>query len=126
MYTVRECTKAINNITELEDFYDNVREIIGYNKGIFWEDHQIKSLQRKADAQYNKLLGHRLFNLLDTYEVNDDETTVEDCVHAISEDSIDVVRYLHLLYTDLTGDKTGIFDIYELIKLCEKGGGDDA
>ena len=44
--------KAIQNITKQGGFYDAVRDIVGFSDGVFWEDWEIKSLQRIADARY--------------------------------------------------------------------------
>ena len=52
---VKEATRKINTLTETPGFYDKVREIVGFNDGVWWEDCEIKKLQRVADARYTKL-----------------------------------------------------------------------
>lgn len=49
--------QKINEITEKEGFYEKVRQIVGYYDGVFWEDWDIKHLQRVADARYRELGG---------------------------------------------------------------------
>ena len=53
---VKEATRKINTLTETSGFYDKVREIVGFNDGVWWEDCEIKKLQRVADARYTKLI----------------------------------------------------------------------
>ena len=45
----------IEKINKQGDFYDKVRDIVGFSDGVFWEDWKIKSLQRIADARYIEL-----------------------------------------------------------------------
>lgn len=50
--------KAKSEIEKIEKqggFYDVVRDIVGFSEGIEWEDWEIKSLQRIADARYIEL-----------------------------------------------------------------------
>ena len=47
--------KAIEKIENQSGFYDVVRDIVGFSEGVWWEDWEIKSLQRIADAQYIEL-----------------------------------------------------------------------
>lgn len=59
-YTLSKCIDEIKAIDNIEDFYDKVREIIGYNDNEWnnnfgWEDNEIKKLQRVADARYEEL-----------------------------------------------------------------------
>lgn len=44
--------KAIEEIENQSGFYDMVRDIVGFYNGTYWEDWEIKSLQRIADARY--------------------------------------------------------------------------
>jgi hypothetical protein len=44
--------KAIEEIENQSGFYDVVRDIVGFYNGTYWEDWEIKSLQRIADARY--------------------------------------------------------------------------
>ena len=55
--SVYTAEKKINELTEVEGFYDRVREIVGYYDGVFWEDWDIKHLQRVADARYHEIGG---------------------------------------------------------------------
>ena len=45
----------IEKIDKQGGFYDKVRDIVGFGEGVFWEDWEIKSLQRVADARYIEL-----------------------------------------------------------------------
>lgn len=54
-YTAKSQIKKLNTTEEL--FYDEVRKIVGYYDDVFWEDWDIKNLQRIADAQYSKLFS---------------------------------------------------------------------
>ena len=45
----------IEKINKQGGFYDKVRDIVGFSDGVFWEDWEIKSLQRIADAHYIEL-----------------------------------------------------------------------
>ena len=45
----------IEKINKQGGFYDKVRDIVGFSDGVFWEDWEIKSLQRVADARYIEL-----------------------------------------------------------------------
>lgn len=50
--------KAKSEIEKIEKqggFYDVVRDIVGFSEGTEWEDWEIKSLQRIADARYVEL-----------------------------------------------------------------------
>ena len=42
----------IEKLDKQADFYGKVRDIVGFNEGVLWEDWEIKSLQRIADARY--------------------------------------------------------------------------
>lgn len=44
--------KAIEEIKNQSGFYDVVRDIVGFYNDTDWEDWEIKSLQRIADARY--------------------------------------------------------------------------
>lgn len=46
---------AIEKIKKQSGFYDVVRDIVGFNEGVEWEDWEIKSLQRIADVRYIEL-----------------------------------------------------------------------
>ena len=55
--SVYTAEQKINELTEKEGFYDKVRQIVGYYDDVFWEDRDIKHLQRVADARYRELGG---------------------------------------------------------------------
>lgn len=42
----------IEKLDKQADFYGKVRDIVGFSEGVLWEDWEIKSLQRIADARY--------------------------------------------------------------------------
>ncbi len=50
-----EAKKNIENINSKENFYEQVRYIVGFYDGVEWEDYEIKALQRIADARYSEL-----------------------------------------------------------------------
>ena len=50
--------KKINELTNVETFYEDVRQIVGYyNLSVFIEDWDIKHLKRVADARYAEIGG---------------------------------------------------------------------
>ena len=53
--------KAIEKIEKQSGFYDVVRDIVGFSEGTFWEDWEIKSLQRIADARYIEITKGLIF-----------------------------------------------------------------
>lgn len=55
--SISQMEREIKELTNVETFYDDVREIIGYHKGVFIEDWNIKRLQRVADARYTEIGG---------------------------------------------------------------------
>lgn len=58
MANVWTMERKIKELTNKETFYDDVREIIGYNDPkVFIEDWDIKRLQRVADARYAEIGG---------------------------------------------------------------------
>lgn len=57
MANVIKMEKQIKELTNVETFYDDVREIVGFHKGVFIEDWDIKHLQRVADARYAEIGG---------------------------------------------------------------------
>ena len=55
---VSEMAKKIKELDSLDNFYENVRKIVGYyDDNVFIEDWDIKELQRIADARYEELGG---------------------------------------------------------------------
>lgn len=58
MANVTKMEKQIKELTNVETFYEDVREIVGYyNPKVFIEDWDIKRLQRVADARYAEIGG---------------------------------------------------------------------
>lgn len=58
MANVWTMERKIKELTNKETFYDDVREIVGYNDPkVFIEDWDIKRLQRVADARYAEIGG---------------------------------------------------------------------
>lgn len=58
MANVTKMERQIKELTNVETFYDDVREIVGYyNPKVFIEDWDIKRLQRVADARYAEIGG---------------------------------------------------------------------
>lgn len=58
MANVAKMERQIKELTNVETFYDDVREIVGYyNPKVFIEDWDIKRLQRVADARYAEIGG---------------------------------------------------------------------
>ena len=58
MANVWTMESKIKKLTNKETFYDDVREIVGYNDPkVFIEDWDIKRLQRVADARYAEIGG---------------------------------------------------------------------
>lgn len=55
--SIAQMEREIKKLTNVETFYDDVREIVGYHKGVFIEDWNIKRLQRVADARYTEIGG---------------------------------------------------------------------
>lgn len=55
--SIKQMEREINQLTNIDTFYDDVREIVGYYKGIFIEDWNIKRLQRVADKRYTGIGG---------------------------------------------------------------------
>lgn len=55
--SIKQMEREINELSNVETFYDDVREIVGYHKGVFIEDWNIKRLQRVADKRYTEIGG---------------------------------------------------------------------
>ena len=55
-----EMEKQIKALNSLDNFYENVRKIVGfYDEDVFIEDWDIKRLQRIADARYEELKSQK-------------------------------------------------------------------
>lgn len=58
MANVTKMERQIKELTNVETFYEDVREIVGYyNPKVFIEDWDIKRLQRVADTRYAEIGG---------------------------------------------------------------------
>lgn len=57
MANVAKMERQIKELTNVETFYEDVRQIVGYYKGVFIEDWDIKRLQRVADRRYEEIGG---------------------------------------------------------------------
>lgn len=56
--SIKQMEREINELTNVETFYEDVRKIVGYyNPKVFIEDWDIKRLQRVADARYAEIGG---------------------------------------------------------------------
>ena len=53
--TLGEALGKIKKLKNKDTFYEDVKNIIGFYEHIFWEDWNIKTIQRCADACYEKL-----------------------------------------------------------------------
>ena len=51
-YTAKSKIEKLNT---KNNFYEEVRKIVGFYDGVEWEDWEIKSLQRIADARYSEI-----------------------------------------------------------------------
>lgn len=49
--------REINQLTNVDSFYEDVRKIVGYYDGVFIEDWDIKKLQAVADKRYTEIGG---------------------------------------------------------------------
>lgn len=58
MASVWTMERKIKELTNVDSFYEDVRQIVGYyNPNVFIEDWDIKHLQRVADARYAEIGG---------------------------------------------------------------------
>ena len=55
--TLGEALDKIKKLENKETFYEDVKNIIGFYEHRFWEDWDIKTIQRHADARYEELGG---------------------------------------------------------------------
>ena len=58
MASVWVMEKKIKELTNVDTFYEDVRQIVGYyDPNVFIEDWDIKRLQRVADKRYTEIGG---------------------------------------------------------------------
>lgn len=55
--TLGEALDKIKKLENKETFYEDVKNIIGFYEHRFWEDWDIKAIQRCADTRYEELGG---------------------------------------------------------------------
>lgn len=55
--SIQQMEREINQLTNVDSFYEDVRKIVGYYDGVFIEDWNIKKLQRIADKRYTEIGG---------------------------------------------------------------------
>lgn len=55
--SIKQMEREINQLTNVDSFYDDVRKIVGYHDGVFIEDWNIKKLQAVADKRYTEIGG---------------------------------------------------------------------
>ena len=53
--TVSSCMAKINKLTDPATFFEDVRKIIGYYDHYFWEDWEIKKIERLSDKRYSEI-----------------------------------------------------------------------
>lgn len=71
-YDPKTMRKQIKSLDSTEDFYEKVRDIIGYYDGVTLSVHVIKSLQAVADERYEQLTAQEKQQTdLDTLKVGD-------------------------------------------------------
>ena len=58
MANIKKMEAEIKKLTDVENFWDKVRHIVGHgDSSVFIEDWDIKRLQRVADARYAEIGG---------------------------------------------------------------------
>lgn len=55
--SIKQMEREINQLTNVDSFYEDVRKIVGYYDGVFIEDWDIKKLQAVADKRYTEIGG---------------------------------------------------------------------
>ena len=55
--SIKQMEREINQLTNVDSFYEDVRKIVGYYDGVFIEDWNIKKLQAVADKRYTEIGG---------------------------------------------------------------------
>ena len=55
--TLGEALTGIKKLNDKETFWKDVKNLIGYYEHKFWEDWNIKTLQRVADNRYVEIGG---------------------------------------------------------------------
>ena len=55
--TLGEALAGIKKLNDKETFWEDVKNLIGYYEHKFWEDWDIKTIQRVADNRYMEIGG---------------------------------------------------------------------
>lgn len=55
--TLSEALAGIKKLNNKKTFWEDVKNLIGYYEHVFWEDWDIKSIQRAADNRYEEIGG---------------------------------------------------------------------
>ena len=55
--TLGEALEGIKKLNDKETFWEDVKNLIGYYEHKFWEDWDIKTIQRVADKRYDEIGG---------------------------------------------------------------------
>lgn len=53
--TLGEALAGIKKLNDKKTFWEDVKNLIGYYEHKFWEDWDIKTLQRAADNRYEEI-----------------------------------------------------------------------
>lgn len=53
--TLGEALAGIKKLNDKETFWEDVKNLIGYYEHRFWEDWDIKTIQRVADNRYEEI-----------------------------------------------------------------------
>lgn len=106
---VSELAEKIKALDSLDNFYENVRNIVGYyDDSVFIEDWDIKELQRIADARYEELK-----NKSNITESEETDKEVEDFLNSDIQ-VYDLAKFVESkpyegkVYTTHTGDKRAL------------------
>ncbi len=55
--TLGEALAGIKKLNDKKTFWEDVKNLIGYYEHKFWEDWDIKTIQRAADYRYEEIGG---------------------------------------------------------------------
>lgn len=58
--TLGEALAGIKKLNDRKTFWEDVKNLIGFYEHKFWEDWDIKSIQRAADNRYEEIGGFEL------------------------------------------------------------------
>lgn len=108
-YTMPSMIKQIQALDSIDDFYDKVREIIGWKQHIHHSDHNIKKLQAVADARFEELLHNQMLDKA--------KKLINDFCEAEYEHEADFtdLQNIGIAYTTLTDDELPIQVTVDLV-----------